>query len=190
MLATEEVTWTAIVGAATSTVMAVVAVWSALRATRSSEAAARDASRALAMLMFPRLLHNVWHQVVDADDKTTPANVWHLVAWNASGWDAVDVEAEVRLLDGRRFSGKAARLTPSPSGVTAPSREDDQLVVDIPGMPNDTNAGYGRIAETVVRWGDPQGIARWESRRDWGGKYTPPLADTLRQIGGPSVTTA
>jgi hypothetical protein len=193
LAAGEVTTWPTVVSAIASAVAAGAAAVSAFFAWRSSTKSAEsaeDARRALAMLMFPRVMHMVWHQVVDADDKTTPVNRWNLVVWNASGWDAVDVEAEVQLRDGQRFGGNVSRLAPSSTGATAPEREDDRLVVDIPDMPEDTNAGYARVVRTVARWSDAQRIARWEARRDWNGKYAPPFADVVRQISGPSITIA
>ena len=140
-------------------------------------------------MMFPRIMHHVWHQVADETDKTTPINRWHLVVWNASGWDAVDAEAEVRLRDGRIFSGKRRRLRPASTGSTAPTPEDDRLVVEMLDMPSDTQAGYGLVVATVVRWSDAQHIATWEAQRDWTNGYATPFQDSIRQIGGPSLTT-
>jgi hypothetical protein len=188
--ATEEVAWPSVVSAIAAAVAAIAAAIGTFFAWRSSTAsamAARDANRALAMLMFPNVLHHVYQQVVDADDKTTPVNRWYLDVWNASSWDAVDVEAEVRLLDARTFSGKAPRLHPASN--SPPSREDDQLVVEIGDMPADNAAGYRQIVATVIRWSDAQHIARWEARRDWSAGYAPPFADSVRQIRGPSITT-
>jgi hypothetical protein len=183
--------WPSIVAAIAGGVAAIASCASAFAAWRSagkSADAARDASRALAVIMFPRLRHHVYQQVADRDDETISVNRWHLDVWNESSWDAVEVRAHVRLTDGRTFKGEAERLRPARE--SPPRRDDEQLVIEIPSMPADNKQGYAMIAETVVRWRDAQRIARWEARRDWTHGYAAPFADTIRQIEGPAVATA
>jgi hypothetical protein len=135
--------------------------------------------------MFPRLRHHIWQQIGDPEDETVRLNRWQLKVWNESAWDAVDVHAEVRLRDGRRFSGSVERLKPAQQSPPAPT--DDTLVVEIPDMPSDNKAGYASIVSTSVMWSDAHRIARWEATRDWTGGYAPPFADVVRQIEGPSI---
>jgi hypothetical protein len=182
--------WPSVVAAIAGGVAAIASCASAFAAWRSagkSADAAKDANRALAVIMFPRLRHHVYQQIADPDDETIRVNRWHLDVWNESGWDAVDVRAEVRLTDGRTFKGEAERLRPARE--SPPTRADEQLVVEIPSMPADNKEGYTMITQTVVRWRDNQRIAGWEAHRDWTNGYAPPFADTIRQIEGPSVAT-
>jgi hypothetical protein len=138
------------------------------------------------MLTFPALLHHVYQQVADPQDESRPMNRWHMDVWNTSGWDAVDVRAELRLTDGRLLTGRTERLRPS--SASPPRPDDDQLVIEIPDMPDDNVAGYALIRETVVRWRDARGLAGWEARKDWARGYNPPAAQVLRQIEGPSIS--
>jgi hypothetical protein len=186
-----ESTWPTVVGAIAAGVAAIAAAvgtFFAWRSASSSATAARNASRALAVVMFPRLRHHVYQQIGDPEDETARLNRWHLDVWNESAWDAVDVHAEVRLRDGRRFGGNVERLKPAQQSPPAPS--DDTLVVEIPDMPSDNKAGYASVVSTSVTWSDTHRIARWEATRDWTGGYAPPSADAVRQIEGPSIVVA
>jgi hypothetical protein len=181
--------WTSVVAVISGAIAAIAAAVGAVAAWRSagkSADAARDANRALAVIMFPGLLHHVYQQIADPEDETRQMNRWYMTVWNPSAWDACDVRAEVRLNDGRRFSNTADRIRPATS--SPPQRDDDQLIVEIAEMPQDNAEGYGLISETIVRWRDAQGIAAWEARKDWSQGFTPPAAQAVRQIEGPAIT--
>jgi len=99
------------------------------------------------------------------EDEDKKRELGLVISAHDSEWDAHDIEAEVRLVDGRVVTGSAQRLLCSRStanGTTTP------MLVRFGTRPETLRSGpEGAVERITVQFSDSRGLGRWERRTDY-----------------------
>jgi hypothetical protein len=147
--------WQAVAAMATAAaaVAAAVSAYAGLRASRAAEHVSRDALRALAIGLRPSVLVEVW-----SGGGHDPEQV---IVSNRSTFDAVKLDAEILLRDGRRFHEQRERLRPLMS-ATATSASGDLWAINLGPPETPGPQSPNRVRRVTIRYSDARLIARRE----------------------------